>query len=105
MIKCKKCKNPLPETAHFCPNCGLERNPETKRRFRKKQSESGEESELRQTDFGNYYDDKFPEDAEELKNRKPDNSLVLKFVLLGFGVSVMLAACITLLILFGEGTL
>ena len=105
MIKCKKCKNPLPETAHFCPNCGLERNPETKRRFRKKQSESREESELRQTDFGNYYDDRIPEDAEELKNRKPDNSLVLKFVLLGFGVSVMLAACITLLILFGEGTL
>ena len=58
-----------------------------------------------QTDFGNYYEDIIPEDAEELKNRKSDNSLVLKFALLGFGVAVMLAACITLLILFGEGTL
>ena len=72
---------------------------------KKKRNESGEEAILRQTDFGNYYDDRMPEDAEELKNRKPDNSLVLKFVLLGFGVAVMLAACITLLILFGEGTL
>ena len=105
MIKCKKCKNPLPETAHYCPNCGLERNPDGKRRRKKKRNESGEEAILHQTDFGNYYDDIIPEDAEELKNRKPDNSLVLKFVLLGFGVTVMLAACITLLILFGEGTL
>ena len=53
----------------------------------------------RQTDFGDYYEDIIPEDAEELKNRKSDNSLVLKFALLGFGVAVMLAACITLLIL------
>ena len=105
MIKCKKCKNPLPETAHFCPNCGLERNPDSKGSRKKKRNESGEEAILHQTDFGNYYDDIIPEDAEDLKNRKPDNSLVLKFVLLGFGVAVMLAACITLLILFGEGTL
>ena len=105
MIKCKKCKNPLPETAHYCPNCCLERNPDYKRRRKKKRNESGEEAILHQTDFGNYYDDIIPEDAEDLKNRKPDNSLVLKFVLLGFGVAVMLAACITLLILFGEGTL
>lgn len=105
MIKCKKCKNPLPKTAHYCPNCGLERNLDGKRRRKKKRNESGEEAILHQTDFGNSYDDIIPKDAEDLKNRKPNNSLVLKFVLLGFGVTVMLAACITLLILFGEGTL
>ena len=105
MVKCKRCKNPLPETAHFCPNCGLVWDPDKKRRRGKKRNESDEESMLRQTDFGDYYEDIVPEDAEELKNRKSDNSLVLKFALLGFGVAVMLAACITLLILFGEGTL
>ncbi|MBQ8407446.1 MAG: zinc ribbon domain-containing protein [Clostridia bacterium] len=105
MVKCKKCKNPLPETAHYCPNCGLVRNPDKKKKGKRKQNESEENARVLQTDFGNYYDDIVPEDAEELKNRKPDNSLVLKFVLLGFGVAVMLAACITLLILFGEGTL
>ena len=31
MIKCKKYKNPLPETAHYCPNRGLERNLDPKR--------------------------------------------------------------------------
>ena len=105
MVKCKKCKNPLPETAHYCPNCGLVRNPDKKKKGKRKQNESEENARVLQTDFGNYYDDIVPEDAEELKNRKPDNSLVLKFVLLGFGVAVMLAACITLLILFGEGPL
>ena len=85
MVKCKRCKNPLPETAHFCPNCGLVRDPDKKRRRGKKRNESEEESMLRQTDFGNYYEDIIPEDAEELKNRKSDNSLVLKFALLGFG--------------------
>ena len=93
MVKCKRCKNPLPETAHFCPNCGLVRDPDKKRRRDKKRNASEEKSMLRQTDFGNYYEDIIPEDAEELKNRKSDNSLVLKFALLGFGVAVMLAAC------------
>lgn len=72
MVKCKRCKNPLPETAHFCPNCGLVRDPDKKRRRGKKRNESEEESMLRQTDFGNYYEDIIPEDAEELKNRKSD---------------------------------
>ena len=44
------------------------------------------------------------EDAEELKNRKGDNTLTVKLILLGFGVTLALAACITLLILFGGGT-
>ena len=63
MVKCKRCKNPLPETAHFCPNCGLVRDPDKKRRRGKKRNESEEESILRQTDFGNYYEDIIPEDA------------------------------------------
>ena len=105
MIKCKKCKNPLPETAHYCPNCGYDMQPATKRGRRRKQNESGEELVIHQTDFGNYYDDRIPEDAEELKNKKGDNSLVLKFALLGFGVAVVLAACIALLVLFGGGEL
>lgn len=103
MIKCKRCKNPLPETAHFCPNCGQVMNPDGRKRGRKKRNESEDEALFSQTDFGNYYDDRIPEDAEELKNKMGDNSLVLKFVLLGFGVAVVLAACITLLILFGGG--
>lgn len=103
MVKCKRCMNPLPETAHFCPNCGQVRNPDGKKRSRGKQNEYEEESKNPQTDFGNYYDDRVPEDAEMLKNRKGDNSLVMKFILLGFGVAVVLAACITLLILFGGG--
>jgi len=105
MIKCKKCKNPLPETAHFCPNCGYDMQPAAKKGRGRKQNESGEEARIHQTDFGGYYDDRIPEDAEDLKNRKGDNGLVLKFVLLGFGVAVVLAACITLLILFGGGEL
>ena len=40
-----------------------------------------------------------------MKNKKGDNSLVLKFALLGFGVAVVLAACIALLVLFGGGEL
>ena len=90
MIKCKKCKNPLPETAHYCPNCGLERNPETKRRFRKKQSESGEESELRQTDFGNYYDDRIPEDAEELKMERQSLNILHLMLLLRRNINFLL---------------
>ena len=105
MVKCKRCKNPLPETAHYCPNCGQVRNPDRKKKGKRKQTESEENAHVLQTDFGNYYDDVIPEDAEELKNRKGDNSLTVKLVLLGFGVALALAACITLLILFGGGTL
>lgn len=105
MIKCKKCKNPLPETAHYCPNCGYQLLQGKKKRGKRKPNESGEEIKLLQTDFGNYYDDIIPEDAEELKNKKGDNSLALKLVLLGFGVALALAACITILILFGGGEL
>lgn len=105
MVKCKRCKNPLPETAHYCPNCGRVRNPDKKKKGKRKQNESEENARVLQTDFGNYYDDVIPEDAEELKNRKGDNSLTVKLVLLGFGVALALATCITLLILFGGGTL
>ena len=105
MVKCKRCKNPLPETAHYCPNCGQVRNSDKKKKGKRKQNESEENAHVLQTDFGNYYDDVIPEDAEELKNRKGDNSLTVKLVLLGFGVALALAACITLLILFGGGTL
>ena len=75
MIKCKKCKNPLPETAHYCPNCGYDMQPATKKGKRRKQNESGEELLIQQTDFGNYYDDRIPEDAEELKNKKATTAL------------------------------
>ncbi len=97
MKKCKNCKNPLPETADHCPNCGLQQ-PMPKQKKKKGKVEE----EVRSTvDLGTYYNDISPEDAEELKNRTADNSLILKFVLLGFGVAIVLAACITLLILFG----
>ena len=105
MVKCKRCKNPLPETAHYCPNCGQVRNPDKKKKGKRKQNKSEENTHVLQTDFGNYYDDVIPEDAEELKSRKGDNSLTVKLVLLGFGVTLALAACITLLILFGGGTI
>lgn len=105
MIKCKNCKNPLPETAHFCPNCGYQLQGGKKRRGKRNRNEFEEETKVLQADFGTYYDDVIPEDAEELKNRKGDNSLTVKLVLLGFGVTLALAACITLLILFGGGTL
>lgn len=105
MIKCKKCKNPLPETAHFCPNCGYQLQPGKRKRGKQNRNESEGEDIILQTDFGNYYDDVIPEDAEELKNRKGDNTLTVKLILLGFGVALALAACITLLILFGGGTL
>ena len=105
MVKCKRCKNPLPETAHYCTNCGQVRNPDKKKKGKRKLNESEENARVLQADFGNYYDDVIPEDAEELKNRKGDNSLTVKLVLLGFGVALALAACITLLILFGGGTL
>ena len=104
MIKCKKCKNPLPETAHFCPNCGYQLQEGKKRRGKRTRNESEEDTKNLQTDFGSYYDDVIPEDAEELKNRKGDNTLTVKLILLGFGVALALAACITLLILFGGGT-
>ncbi len=105
MVKCKRCKNPLPETARYCPNCGQVRNPDRRKKGKRKQNEFEENTHVLQTDFGNYYDDVIPEDAEELKSRKGDSSLTVKLVLLGFGVVLALAACITLLILFGGGTL
>ena len=99
MKKCKNCNNPLPETADHCPNCGMQQPVSKPKKIKKKGSKAEEVNH--QIDLGAYYDDISPEDAEELKNRTADNSLVLKFVLLGFGVAIVLAACITLLILFG----
>ena len=75
MVKCKRCKNPLPETAHYCPNCGQVRIPDKKKKGKRRQNEPEENAHVLQTDFGKYYDDVIPEDAEELKNRKGDNSL------------------------------
>lgn len=96
MKKCIKCDNPLPIKAERCPNCGQEQPAPKPKRRRKKADEP-----IRQTDFGNYYEDIVPEDADELKNRKGDNALTVKLVLLGFGVAIALAACIAILILLG----
>ncbi len=96
MKKCWSCKNPLPEHVKRCPNCGQDQ-PKPKKTKKK-----GTDEEVKSAvNLGTYYNDVVPQDAEELKNRSADNSLILKFVLLGFGVAVVLAACITLLILFG----
>lgn len=105
MKECPKCKNLLPESAYLCPNCGMSIESAERRRKKKYQNQSGESEQSTQTNFGNYYDDIIPEDAEELKNRQKDNSMVLKFILLGFGVTVALSLCIALLILFGGGEL
>lgn len=104
MKECPKCKNLLPKS-DLCPNCGMSIESAEGRRKKKYQNQSGESEQSTQTDFGNYYDDIIPEDAEELKNRRKDNSMVLKFILLGFGVTVALSLCIALLILFGGGEL
>ncbi len=97
MKKCWSCKNPLPEHVMRCPNCGQDQLKPKKNR-----KKMGTDEEVKSTvDLGTYYDDIAPQDAEELKNQIADNSLILKFVLLGFGVAIVLAACITLLILFG----
>lgn len=105
MKECPKCKNLLLERAYLCPNCGMSIECAEGRRKKKYQNQSGESEQSAQTDFGNYYDDIIPEDAEELKNRRKDNSMVLKFILLGFGVTVALSLCIAILILFGGGEL
>lgn len=105
MKECPKCKNLLPESEHLCYNCRVTIEQAEGRRKKKYQNQSGESEKSTQTDFGNYYDDIIPEDAEELKNRRKDNSIVLKFILLGFGVAVALSLCIALLILFGGGEL
>ena len=100
MKKCIRCENPLPIKAERCPNCGQDQPIlEEKAPKKKKRTKAYEPS--RQTDFGNYYDDILPEDAEELKNLKGDNALTVKLILLGFGVAIALAACITILILLG----
>lgn len=99
MKKCIKCDNPLPIKAERCQNCGQEQ-PIPEKRERKKKRKKADEP-IRQTNFGNYYDDIVPEDAEELKNRRADNPMVLRLVLLGFGVAIVLAACVALLILLG----
>lgn len=95
MKKCIQCKNLLPVKVERCSNCGQEQPvPKESKRKRKKADEP-----IRQTDFENYYEDIVPEDTDELKNRKGDNDLTMKFVLLGFGVAIVLAACIAILIL------
>ena len=91
MLKCKKCKSTMTDDARFCPNCG--RSKKGNRGFEGKQ--------IRRFVFGNYYDDIVPEDAAEIRNRKRDSGMVFKFVLLGFVVVIVLAICITLLVLFG----
>lgn len=91
MLKCKKCKSQMPNGTRFCPNCGKGKKGES----------VFEEKQISRFDFGNYYDDIVPEDAEEIRNRKRDGGMVFNFVLLGFVVVIVLAICITLLVLFG----
>ena len=97
MKECIKCQNPLPVTAEYCPNCGQEQ-PKTKEKTSKRRKSSDNVSKA---DLGTYYEDIIPEDAEELKNRRADNPMVLRLVLLGFGVAIVLAACVAVLILLG----
>ena len=97
MKECIKCQNPLPLTAEYCPNCGQEQpKPKEKTSKRRKSSDN-----VSKADLGTYYEDIIPEDAEELKNRRADNPMVLRLVLLGFGVAIVLAACVAVLILLG----
>ena len=39
--------------------------------------------------------------AEELKNRRVDNPIILRLILLGFGVAIVLAACVAIMIFLG----
>ena len=97
MKECIKCQNPLPVTAEYCPNCGQEQpKPKEKTSKRRKSSDN-----VSKADLGTYYEDIIPEDAEELKNRRADNPMVLRLVLLGFGVAIVLAACVAVLVLLG----
>ena len=91
MLKFKKCKSQMPDGACFCPNCGRG----------KKWGSGFEKKQISRFDFGNYYDDIVPEDAADIRNHKRDSGMVFKFVLLGFVVVIVLAICITLLVLFG----
>ena len=91
MLTCKKCKSQMPVGARFCPNCGKG----------KKGGSGFEKNQISRFGFGNYYDDILPEDAAEIRNCKRDGGMVFKFVLLGFVVVIVLAICITLLVLFG----
>ena len=97
MKECIKCQNPLPLTAEYCPNCGQEQ-PKPKEKVSKKRKSY---DNLAKADLGTYYEDIIPEDAEELKNRRADNPMVLRLILLGFGVAIVLAACVAVLILLG----
>ena len=54
-----------------------------------------------QIDLGTYYDDIVPEDAEEMKSRRVDNPIILRLILLGFGVAIVLAACVAIMIFLG----
>jgi len=101
MKECIKCQNPLPIKAEYCPNCGQEQ-PKPKEKVRKKKRlKEANEHPVPQIELGSYYDDIVPEDAEELKNRRADNPMVLRLILLGFGVAIVLAACVAVLILLG----
>lgn len=52
-------------------------------------------------DFGNYYEDILPDDADEVNTQSKDNKLVIRPIILGFFVLVALSACIALLVLLG----
>ncbi|MBE6662889.1 MAG: hypothetical protein E7602_00125 [Ruminococcaceae bacterium] len=101
MKECIKCQNPLPIKAERCPNCGQEQPKPNEKVSKKKRRKEANEHPVHQTDFGSYYDDIVPEDAEELKNRRADNPMVLRLILLGFGVAIVLAACVAIMIFLG----
>ncbi len=52
-------------------------------------------------DFGNYYEDILPDDADEVNTQSKDNKLVIRLIILVFFVLVALSACIALLVLLG----
>ena len=101
MKECVKCQNPLPIKAEYCPNCGQEQPKPKEKVPKKKRRKDPTDRVVHQTDFRTYYDDIVPEDAEELKNRRADNPIILRLILLGFGVAIVLAACIAIMILLG----
>lgn len=101
MKECIKCKNPLPIKAEYCPNCGQEQPKPKEKVPKKKRRKDLKEPAEPQIDLGTYYDDIVPEDAEELKNRRVDNPIILRLILLGFGVAIVLAACVAIMIFLG----